>query len=451
MNRKQRLEEIQKRLDKRKLIWLGFRGSDARVLLDITSLIRVFSITAPLEGVSGIAEVSLETLQRRRLDLHPYDPDLDRSPEARELHRLFSAALAEPAAVLTYRPDNFLTSACFPHLESVEYLGLFHVRQSAFEHKPWVETELRKSGVRTIPWRYYGPGDLPSPGLLLAQGPLVVRSSHSAGGAGLALVRDQCGIDLQEQFRQDPLLAVAPYLEPNIPINVSACVFPDGNVSLHGPSVQLIGIASCTGYPLGYCGNDFAQVRNLDSAILDEFEAMTVCAGKWLRQMGYIGAFGIDAVVYHDHVYLSEINPRFQNSSVVSAEIDGELGRPDLYLNHMAACYGRGGPPFLPLREIASQQRVTSQIICYNCNSEAVYRSQDQTPECGNLAFSLLPAPEVAVAPGGMMFRAAAGDSVTRDGHSLREEYERQIRGFTGRMFGPRGGDKSRETQCTTG
>jgi hypothetical protein len=401
----------------------------------MTNLSKIFSITAPLEGVSTISEVSLETLQKKRADLHTYDPDLDKSPEVRELHRLFSAALAEPTAVLTYRPDNFLASAFFPHLESVEYLGLFHVRQASFEHKPWVETELRKLGVRIVPWRYYGVHNFPPLNHVLKQGPVVVRSSHSAGGAGLVLVRDQSNIDVQQQFHRDPLLAIAPYLEPSIPININACVFQDGLVSLHGPSVQLIGIPSCTNHPLGYCGNDFAQVRSLDSSILDEFEAMTVLVGKWLAHMGYIGAFGIDAIVHHDHVYLAEINPRFQNSSVIAAQIDEELDRPDLYLNHMAAYFGISCPPFIPLKEISKHQRAISQVICHNRHSQAVYRKDKNTPENRILTCTLLPAPDVAVAPEGMLFRAVAEDSVTKDGYSLREEYERQIQGFSRSIF----------------
>ena len=438
MNRKQRLEEVLRRLGKRKLIWFGLRGADARVLLQVPQFSEIFSITAPFEGASMISEVCLETLEKRRVDLHSHRLDLDVSPGARELHRRLFTALGEPATVLTYRPDSSFTSACFPRFEFVEYLGLFHERHAPFEYKPWVETELKKLGVRTIPWRYYSEYDFPQVAHFLEHGPVVFRSSRSDGGEGLALVRQPGDIDISGQLRQDGFLAVAPYLEPCIPVNVNACVFQDGLVSLHGPSVQLIGVPLCTTHALGYCGNDFAQIRNLESGILDAFEAMAVRVGNWLAHMGYLGAFGIDAVVYEGEVYLTEINPRFQNSSVIATEIDGELGRPDMFLNHMAAFFGMDSPPLMPLRELARCQRSISQIICYNRWPQAVFRSNEKVPEQqGDVDCTSLPAMDIAVVPGGMLFRAVIQDSVTTDGNTLTEEYEVQLQDLIRCLFPP--------------
>ncbi|UCH51562.1 MAG: hypothetical protein JSV54_02025 [Chloroflexota bacterium] len=435
MHRKQRVEEIIRRLGKRKLMWMGLRGADARVLLQIPQLSSIFSITAPLEDSDSVSEVCLETLKKRRPDLHTYDPDLDSSPEATEMHRLMSIAIEEPTVVLPFRPNNFFTSAYFPHSDVVEYLGLFHLRQAAFEHKPWVETELSKLGVRTIPWRYYGLYNFPPLADLLRQGPLIVRSCHSEGGAGLMLVREPGNIDIKRQYSQEHFVAVTPYLEPNIPINVNACVFQDGTVSLHAPSLQLIGISSCTNYSLGFCGNDFGQIRSFDEDVLDEFEVMSVEVGKWLASLGYIGAFGIDAILYDGHVYLTEINPRFQNSSVISAEIDKELERPDMYLNHMAAFFGMGTPPFVPLKELAKCQHDISQIICYNRCHQPVHHSNATIPAHCDLQCALLPASDVAVLPEGMLFRAIAKGSVTTDGHTIKQEYEAQIEDFTTHLF----------------
>lgn len=416
-------------------MWIGFRGADARVLLQIPQLSKIFSITAPLEYSDSISEVCLETLQKRRHDLHSYDPDLDSSPEATEMHRLMFIALEEPTVVLTFRPDDFFTSAYFPHSDVVEYLGLLRLRQAPFEHKPWVETELSKLGVRTVPWRYYGLHDFPPLADLLRQGPLVVRSCHSAGGAGLVVVREPSNMDIKRQYSQERFVAVAPYLEPNIPLNVNACVFQDGTVSLHAPSVQLIGISSCTNFPLGFCGNDFEQIHSLDEDILDEFEVMTVKAGGWLASLGYIGAFGIDAILYDGHIRLTEINPRFQNSSVVAAEIDQELDRPDMYLNHMAAFFGMNPPPFVPLKELAKCQHDMSQIICYNRCHQPVHSRNATTPTHSALQCTLLPALDVAVMPEGMLFRAIARGSVTLDGQTLKKEYETQIEDFTRHLF----------------
>jgi len=416
-------------------MWIGLRGADARVLLQIPQLSKIFSITAPLEDSGSISEICLETLQKRRHDLHIYDPDLDNSPEATEMHRLLSIALEEPTVVITYRPDDFFTSAYFPHSDVAEYLGLLHFRQAPFEYKPWVETELSKWGVRTVPWQYYGLYNFPPLTDLLRQGPLIVRPCYSEGGSGLVVIRGPSNVDIKKQYSQERFVAVAPYLEPNIPLNVNVCVFQDGTVSLHGPSVQLIGIDSCTNYPLGFCGNDFEQIRNLDENVLDEFEVMAVKAGKWLASSDYIGAFGIDAILYDGHVYLTEINARFQNSSVVSAEIDKELDRPDMYLNHMAAFFGMDTPPFVPLKEIAKHQHAISQIICYNRCHQPVHRTNATIPTHCDLQCTLLPALDVATMPEGMLFRAVARGSVTTDGHTIEKEYENQVEDFIRRLF----------------
>ena len=111
---------------------------------------------------------------------------------------------------------------------------------------------------------------------------------------------------------QRRFIAAAPYLVPNIPLNVNACVFSDSLVSLHSPSFQLIGLPGFTSRTFGYCGNDFAQVRELEGNVLDQLEHIVLESGKWLAGKGYVGAFGVDALLCKGQVYLTEINPRFQ-------------------------------------------------------------------------------------------------------------------------------------------
>ena len=95
----------------------------------------------------------------------------------------------------------------------------------------------------------------------------------------------------------DGFLAASRYLDPHIPLNINACVFQDGTVTLHGPSVQLIGIPDLTRRTFGYCGNDFGAIRHLDPRFVKEFEKMVLKVGGWLWSQGYLGAFGVDALV----------------------------------------------------------------------------------------------------------------------------------------------------------
>jgi hypothetical protein len=435
MTRKQRIEQIESRLGKRKLVWFGTRGTDSRALLEISQFSEVFSIITPFGSPSLRLEVCLETLKGLRVDLELYGLDYDTSPEALDLRRYLFASLGEPAVVATYRPGSFFTSIYYPRSEFVEYLGLFHERQAPFEHKPWVESELNKLGVRIVPWRYFGDEEGQRLGEVLEQGPMVLRSSRSDGGAGLRLITAPDDVDKIWPVHHDSFIGAAPYLAPNIPLNVNACVFRDGSVSLHSPSLQLIGIEGFTNRTFGYCGNDFAQVRELDVEILDELERITRTTGKWLASMGYLGAFGIDAIVYDGKVYLTEVNPRFQGSSDVSAQLDKNLDRPDIFLEHLAAFLGLSPSRSMCLRDLVREQGKTSQVVCHNCRPHPTRRSARLVPKLGGISYMLLPASGVTVDPEAILFRAVIAGSVTEDGRSLSEQYKGQLLESVSRLF----------------
>jgi hypothetical protein len=438
MKRKQLLAAVIKRLGKRNLFWQGIRSIDASILFQIPQFSGIFSITVPLNDKgSKVSEVCLEELQKRRVNIRQYDVDKDDSEEARELHHLLFAALKKPAVVLTYKPNIFSASACFPQSDHIEHLGLFCEHQAAFENKIWVESELKKYGIRTVPWSYFGQHNRPDYSLILKTGRFVLRNSSSGPGGGdseLLIASEQMDIPLH---RRDALYALSPYLGPNVPLNINACVFQDGTVTLHGPSVQLIGIPSCTGLPLAYCGNDFAQVRNLDSNTLNELETLTLQAGKWLASKGYLGAFGLDAIEYQNHVYFNEINPRLQGSSIISARLDEELGRPDVFLNHIASFFGMPAPPYMPLRDLAKQQSEMSQIFYYNRRLRPVIRNSDMVDKQKGMEFKHLPAPDVEVVPEGMLFKTLVPGRVTDDGHSILKKYENRISEMD-RIFSPK-------------
>ncbi len=426
---KHRLDEIIRYLGKRDLLWLGLRGADAASLLQIPQFSKVFSIIAPLEANPAISETCLESLQKKRVDPHTYSPDEDHSKEAVRLHNLLCSELSKPSAVLAYRPDKLFSKAYFSNAENVEYFGLLNERQTAFEHKPWVESELKKIGVRTIPWKHYGLHNLPEASQLIAQMPFIVRSDEVSigGGGNMSIIRAKNKINSLLTLDYDSLLSISPYLYPNVPLNVNACLFQDGSISLHGPSIQLIGIESCTRYVLGYCGNDFSRIRDLDAGILDELEEMVIHVGKWLASVGYLGVFGVDAIEYKGHVYFSEINPRFQNSSVIAAQLDQELDLPDMYLNQIAAFAGLSAPPHIPLKELAKQQKGVSQIICNSQYPQPVFCKDTPDKKREDSGCLLLPASDVETVPEGMLFKLLVDGTVTENGQSLLESYGREI------------------------
>ena len=46
--RKQFIKQVEARLDRRKLVWFGTRGTDSQALLQISQFSEVFSLVAPL-------------------------------------------------------------------------------------------------------------------------------------------------------------------------------------------------------------------------------------------------------------------------------------------------------------------------------------------------------------------------------------------------------------------
>ncbi len=435
--RERRIHQIEDWLGTRKLVWFGTRGTDSQALLQISQFSEVYSIVAPLHSINIAAEVCLESSKRRRVDLDQYNIDFDESREARELISQLFTSLEKPAAVAMYRPGGFFTAIYYPRSKIVDYLGQFQERQAPFEHKPWVESELRKLGIKTVPWQYFGDGERPRLEELLSKGPLVIRASRSDGGAGVALIHKSSDIDGCWPRHSDMFFAAAPYLFPNVPLNVNAVVFENGEVSLHSPSLQLIGLGGFTNRKFGYCGNDFARVRDFPEA-LDQLEDIASKAGRWLASMGYRGAFGVDALLHNDNVYLTEINPRFQGSSHLSSLLDRELERPDMFLEHIAAFLPDLGPAQSPdrhLRDLAREQRPVAQVVCHNCTSVVQTRNSYPAPETGPIQCMLLPDKGVEVDPEAILLRAVIEDCVTKDGLSLCEPYLSLLKSLIRRLF----------------
>ena len=417
-SRSSRISEIERVIGRRKLVWFGTRGEDATPFLAIRQFAECFSLIAPL-GSINVRETCLETVRGERVDLDNYTPDLDTSPEAGELHRRLYAAVGEPSVVAVYRPTAFFTSVYFPRVDTVQYLGLFHERQVAFEHKPWLETELRRAGVKVLPWQYYGDDDRQRLCERLSRGPQVIRTSRSDGGLGLRIVRDAAEVSALWPAHRDRFVAATDYLSPSIPLNVNGVVFADGSVSLHGPSLQLIGIEGFTSLPLGYCGNDFSAMKDLDPDLVRQFEGIAVGAGRWLASHGYLGAFGVDALVSGGEVLLTEVNPRFQGSSSLASEIDRRIDRPDMFLENLAAFIGLEAPKQRPLADLVATQAPLAHVIPHNLSAGPLAMAEPAAFGQRTAVWQLVPATGVAVLPDAILGRAVYEHGVTSDGFHL--------------------------------
>ncbi len=421
MNRDDYIAKVSERLGTRKLVWIGTRGHDAQALMDIPQFSQVFSVAAPLGSLSIKTDMCLESLSLRRENLDTYTLDDDTSDAALEVRRSLYEALGTPTALAAYRSLNLISAVCYPRARFVKYLGMFHERQWPFEHKPWVENELRQAEVRVLPWTYYT--DDHQQRLreeLECRGTMVLRANRSDGGTGLRIVSRSADLEAQLPKHRDGFIGAAPLLLPHIPLNVNACVFPGGHITLHAPSFQLIGLEGCTSKPFGYCGNDFAAIRHLDDRVLMAFDDLVRRTGCWLASQGYVGAFGVDAMVHEGMVYLVEVNPRFQGSSMLAARIDRRMGRPDLFLCHLAAFLGLEPPDVAEgIPELATNQPELAHIICHNVHDRAVRFHRSSPDQASMFEFELVPDDRVAIQPEAILFRAVTRGPVTPDGWRL--------------------------------
>jgi hypothetical protein len=232
-------------------VWAGIRGDDVEPLTDLPQLDASFSIIGAYARRSSIDALAFEDLSGERVDLETWDIDDNlRSPEAIEFRRGLLRALGRPSALVPYRPSRFLSAICFARRDRCLNLGLFGAYQFAFEHKPWVETTLAAIGVPVIPWIYVADEDQLRTKEFLEHGSLVLRRSRTSGGEGFVVVEDPSTLSDLWPHAEEGFVSVAPYIVGAMPVNVGATVWRDG-VTVHYPSVQLIGVPGCVTRPFG--------------------------------------------------------------------------------------------------------------------------------------------------------------------------------------------------------
>lgn len=420
MNRSEYIRQLSSALGPRRVAYFGTRGADARTLTELPNFEQIFSQIAP-SGLAGVDETCLESVTNTRVDLDAYSIDADIREHVTSLRGEMLDFFEKPSAVVPYRSCALLASACFPR-GKVTHLGNFHEKQACFEHKPWVETSLADRGIRIVPWRYYADNDRDFIEESLDRNALVIRSNRSDGGTGVHYLSRQGALADAWPQHVDGFVAVAPFLD-GLPLNVNACVFSDGSVAMFGASFQLIGIPTCTRRRFGYCGNDFASVRDLGNDALAELDTMVRAVGRWLAEEGYRGAFGIDALLVAGQMYLVELNPRFQGSSRLSADADAADGRADMFLAHLGAFLNLGIPDEATLEDLA--RRGGASHIVVHASHDGTYAGPCRAPR--GFAPDLEPERDVHVEVGGMILNLVFRGGVIQNGYTLSDGAEAAI------------------------
>jgi len=432
LNRLKTINAIENIIGNRSLGYFGTRGDDAFPLLCIRQFDSVFSQIAPLKSIS-VEDLCLETLSGIRVDLDAFDIDKSTMPEIDTIKSKLLAFFDKSSVFFPYSPTAVLASAYFPRHDRVKYCGLFHKAQKCFEHKAWVETELKNIGIKVIPWAYYPDNQLSQIKYAASHEPIVLRTNSTSGGTGVRLITSPDEIEGKWPKHNDGFLSMAPYLDNALPLNINCCVFENDFVSLHGLSIQLIGVKECTNLDFGYCGNDFSPLQLICEKDVCEIETISKRVGQWLFRSGYRGAFGIDFLKWQNQIFLTEINPRFQGSSRTSAQLDKEMGLADVFLCHLSAFLGIPGyqeyslldqtKNHLPLSHVVVHNNKNSEI---NLSQELLISNQIQIDRIDN-KLNLLPESDIQIKPGAIVFSLLAKKYVTQDGYSVTAEISKDI------------------------
>ncbi|MEW5982592.1 MAG: ATP-grasp domain-containing protein [Acidobacteriota bacterium] len=423
-DRKRALASVSASLGRRDLIWAGLRADDIEAISDLDHVAGGFSIVGGHDRGGAVPSLAdYEDMSGVRPDLDSWDIEdhLD-APASHEFREAILRRLSSDTALLPYRPSSFLSSLLFARRDRCLDLGMFGPHQALFEHKPWVETHVALMGLPHVKWDYVADEEQFVALRMLREGPIVLRVSRSSGGAGLVRVEEPEGVTTNWPHRPEAFIGVSRFLEAATPVNIGATVWHNG-VTMHRPSVQLIGISGCTSRPFGYCGNDFGAVAELEERIIGSIEESVTALGKWLRGFNYRGTFGVDFLVHNGCALFTEVNPRFQGSTHASSQLSSEAGESCLFLDHVAAVLGHDAPKVRPLRELVRETPAFAHLVVHSTSAPAyidgmrlgqLFRRHPLTCRVDVSA-----KPRVRTETGGVVARVTARDRMTDDGFDL--------------------------------
>jgi hypothetical protein len=419
MNSERAAQLISASLGSRRFIWVGYHGVDAASLTVLPQFSHCYSLGVPL-GDPGVEDFSVERrFSRRKVNRTSWDDQL----AYRAMTETLLPACEVPSVIAAFAPTPF-----FEGIErerpAARYIGITWEQFRVFDSKAHVEAQLRQFAgdeLRFVDWRPL-PNDSSRADLVraeLAEHPVVLRTSFFHSGIGHELIRDEAALAMSRLIG-DESACIGPFLEDHIPLALGACVFPDGEVTLHCPSVQLIGLTSKS--PFGYCGNDFAAIKQLDRRLLEDLEAYAKVVGRWLHSQGYVGAFGIDTMIYDGQLLYTELNPRFQGSTWLQNRMDAELGVADIVQDHLMAWLGIDSHPSPPLSELVRAQPERAQVLVSNMHEERVQVAAEQLDLPDGVYAELVPAQDVLVYPDNIMFALVFDRGVTTHARSIDAE-----------------------------
>ena len=141
----------------------------------------------------------------------------------------------------------------------------------------------------------------------------VIQSCHGGGGIGTFLMTKSNFSQVSPLLQPLQQYIVSPFVK-NISVNIHIFVSNKQTVLSPG-SIQIIENKQ---EQLCYRGGDFIAFKSLPINIKNNIRNLSIKIANLLRKQGYKGIAGIDFLIDpNEHIYCSEINPRFQASTIL--------------------------------------------------------------------------------------------------------------------------------------
>lgn len=139
----------------------------------------------------------------------------------------------------------------------------------------------------------------------------VIQREYSSGGTGTWLYNQKTAPTINTHIVSNQKYCITPYLEKNIPANITAIIYQD-DIILLNPSVQLMKINNNS---FEYSGADFFTYNYLPENLKEQMLCYTKLICQKMQYIGYRGICGIDYIFTENQVFFMETNPRFQSST----------------------------------------------------------------------------------------------------------------------------------------
>lgn len=141
----------------------------------------------------------------------------------------------------------------------------------------------------------------------------VVQCCRGGGGIGTYVFDYANARTVMEQIEPLQQYIVSPYI-PNVSVNTHIFIAEKQTILSPG-SIQIIEQHQAQ---LCYRGCDFIAFRDLSNQVKEKIKYLSLLISDHLREEGYRGIAGIDFIVdRNENVYCSEVNPRFQASTLL--------------------------------------------------------------------------------------------------------------------------------------